>query len=180
MEEVTKSYESLTAKQCISTLSGYIRQFRIPSLLTPVFMVIEVLMETIIPYLMADIIDNGVSKGDLAHIYRVGALMVAFALVSLTAGCLGAVFAAKASAGLSMNLRNAMYRNIQTFSFSNIDRFSTPGLITRLTTDVTNVQNAYQMLLRMCMRAPVSLILAMIMSFVISARLALVYLVASS
>ncbi|MBQ7464412.1 MAG: ABC transporter ATP-binding protein [Lachnospiraceae bacterium] len=178
MEEVTKSYESLTAKQCISTLSGYIRQFRIPSLLTPVFMVIEVLMETIIPYLMADIIDNGVSKGDLAHIYRVGALMVAFALVSLTAGCLGAVFAAKASAGLSMNLRNAMYRNIQTFSFSNIDRFSTPGLITRLTTDVTNVQNAYQMLLRMCMRAPVSLILAMIMSFVISARLALVYLVA--
>ena len=178
MEEVTKSYESLTAKQCISTLSGYIRQFRIPSLLTPVFMIIEVLMETIIPYLMADIIDNGVSKGDLAHIYRVGALMVAFALVSLTAGCLGAVFAAKASAGLSMNLRNAMYRNIQTFSFSNIDRFSTPGLITRLTTDVTNVQNAYQMLLRMCMRAPVSLILAMIMSFVISARLALVYLVA--
>ena len=178
MEEVRKSYESLTAKQCISTLAGYIRQFKVPSLLTPVFTVIEVLMETIIPYLMADIIDNGVTKGDLAHIYRVGALMVAFALVSLTAGCLGAVFAAKASAGLSMNLRNAMYRNIQTFSFSNIDRFSAPGLITRLTTDVTNVQNAYQMLLRMCMRAPVSLILAMIMSFVISARLALVYLVA--
>ncbi len=178
MEEVRKSYESLTAGQCIRTLAGHIRQFKLPSLLTPVFMILEVLMETIIPYLMADIIDNGVTAGDMSHIYRVGALMVAFALVSLTAGSLGAIFGAKASAGFAMNLRNAMYRNIQTFSFSNIDKFSTPGLITRLTTDVTNVQNAYQMLLRMCMRAPVSLVCAMAMSFVISPRLACVYLVA--
>ncbi|MCR5651864.1 MAG: ABC transporter ATP-binding protein/permease [Lachnospiraceae bacterium] len=178
MEEVRKSYENITAGQVLRTLAGYIKQFKFASVMTPIFMVVEVLMETIIPYLMADIIDNGVAAGNMGHIYRVGALMTAFALVSLTAGLCAAVFAAKASAGLAMNLRNAMYRNIQKFSFSNIDRFSTSGLITRLTTDVTNVQNAYQMLLRMCMRAPVSLICAMIMSFVISARLACVYLVA--
>ncbi len=141
-------------------------------------MIFEVLLETLIPYLMASIIDEGVNAGDLGHIYKIGTVMVFCAVLSLFCGSLGAVFAAKASAGFAMNLRNAMYRNIQTFSFSNIDKFSTSGLITRLTTDITNIQNAYQMLLRMCFRAPVSLVCAMIMAFVISPSLASVYLVA--
>lgn len=135
-------------------------------------------METIIPLLMASIIDKGVEAENMRHIYFIGALMLVTALLSLTFGILGGTFGARASTGFARNLRKAMYENIQTFSFSNIDKFSTSGLVTRLTTDVTNIQNAYQMILRMCMRAPFSLICAMIMSFVISPRLASVYLVA--
>ncbi len=178
MEQSRKSYEKITAKECIRTIGGQVKQFTGPSILTPVAMIFEVLMETLIPYLMASIIDQGVEKGDMTHIIGIGAFMLLAAVLSLAAGITGGVFGAKASAGLAMNLRSAMYRNIQTFSFSNIDQYSTSGLITRLTTDVTNIQNAYQMLLRMCMRAPVSLVCAMGMAFFISPRLASVYLAA--
>ena len=162
----------------LKTLGAQIKEFKKDSILTPIFMIAEVIMETIIPLLMASIIDDGVNAGNMKHIYIVGALMVLTAILSLCFGIGGGVFGAKASTGFARNLRKAMYENIQTFSFSNIDKFSTSGLVTRLTTDVTNVQNAYQMLLRMCMRAPVSLICAMVMSFYISPRLARVYLVA--
>ena len=162
----------------IKTLGAQIKEFKKASLVTPVFMIAEVIMETIIPLLMASIIDDGVNKGDMKHIYMIGGLMILAALLSLTFGIGGGVFGAKASTGFARNLRKAMYEKIQTFSFANIDKFSTSGLVTRLTTDVTNIQNAYQMILRMCMRAPISLICAMAMSFYISARLASVYLVA--
>ncbi len=162
----------------IKTLGAQIKEFKKASLVTPVFMIAEVIMETIIPLLMASIIDDGVNQGDMKHIYMIGGLMILAALLSLTFGIGGGVFGAKASTGFARNLRKAMYEKIQTFSFANIDKFSTSGLVTRLTTDVTNIQNAYQMILRMCMRAPISLICAMAMSFYISARLASVYLVA--
>ena len=162
----------------IRIIASQIKEFKRDSILTPLMMLLEVAMEMVIPLLMASIIDKGVEAGDLGHIQRVGALMLVMAVVGLTAGILGAKFGARASAGLARNLRQAMYENIQTFSFSNIDKFSTAGLITRLTTDVTNVQNAYMMLLRMFIRAPASLVVAMVMAFIISPRLASVYLAA--
>ena len=148
------------------------------SLLTPVFMILEVLFETIIPLMMASIIDDGVKKGDMRHIYLVGGCMVITALLGLLTGILGGKYGASASTGFAKNIRKAMYDNIQTFSFSNIDKFSTSGLVTRMTTDVTNLQNAYQMILRMCMRAPASLICAMAMAFYVNAKVASVYLIA--
>lgn len=162
----------------LRTLGAQIKEFKKDSLLTPFFMIGEVIMETVIPLLMASIIDDGVEVGNMKHIYLIGILMVGAALIGLTFGIMGGKYGSRASAGFARNLRKAMYENIQTFSFSNIDKFSTSGLVTRLTTDVTNMQNAYQMILRMCMRAPASLICAMAMSFVISPRLASVYLVA--
>ena len=162
----------------LKTLGAQVKEFKKDSILTPVFMILEVIMETIIPLIMGSIIDDGVQKGNLTHIYLMGALMVLTALVSLWAGAMGGKYGASASTGFARNLRKAMYDNIQTFSFSNIDKFSTSGLVTRLTTDVTNVQNAYQMILRMCMRAPASLICAMAMSFYVNARVASIYLIA--
>ncbi len=162
----------------LKTLGAQIKEFKRDSLLTPVFMSLEVLMETLIPYLMASIIDDGVGTGNLHHIYKVGAFMTAAACFSLFCGIMGAKFGARASTGFARNLRKTMYQNIQTFSFSNIDKFSTAGLITRLTTDVTNLQNAWQMILRMCVRAPATLILAICMAFLINPRLALIYLAA--
>lgn len=162
----------------LKTLGAQIKEYKKASIVTPLFMVGEVLMETIIPLLMASIIDDGVNAGNMKHIYMVSALMILAVLLGLTFGVGGGVFGAKASTGFARNLRKAMYEKIQTFSFSNIDKFSTSGLVTRLTTDVTNMQNAYQMILRMCMRSPVSLICAMVMSFYISPKLASVYLVA--
>ncbi|MDE6518341.1 MAG: ABC transporter ATP-binding protein/permease, partial [Acetatifactor sp.] len=162
----------------LKTLGTYIKGFVKESILTPVFMIGEVIMEMVIPLLMASIINEGVEAGNMQHIYLVGGLMVVAALVGLAFGIGGGVFGAKASTGFARNLRKAMYERIQTFSFANIDKFSTAGLVTRLTTDVTNIQNAYQMILRMCMRAPVSLVCAMFMSFWISPRLASIYLVA--
>ncbi len=162
----------------LKTLVAQFKEYKNSAILTPVFMVLEVTMEMVIPLLMASIIDNGVEKGDLHHIYVVGAFMIGAALLGLLFGVLGAIHGARASAGLARNLRKSMYENIQTFSFSNIDKFSTAGLVTRLTTDVTNIQNASQMVLRMCTRAPISLIAAMIMSFGLSPRLASIYLVA--
>lgn len=162
----------------LKTLGSQIREFKKDSLLTPVFMILEVIMETVIPLLMASIIDDGVEKGDIHHIYMVGAAMVLIAALGLLFGVLGGKYGARASSGFARNLRKAMYENIQTFSFSNIDKYSTAGLVTRLTTDVTNIQNAYQMILRMCVRAPFSMICAMVMAFAINAKLASVYLVA--
>lgn len=155
-----------------------VKEYKRASLITPLFMILEVLMEMVIPYLMASIIDKGVDTGDIGHIYRVGVLMVAAALVGLFAGIGGGRFGAKASAGFAKNLREAMFNHIQGFSFSNIDKYSTAGLVTRLTTDVTNIQNAYQMTLRMFTRAPASLICAMVMAFMINRRLSCIYLAA--
>lgn len=162
----------------LKTLGAQIKEFKKDSLLTPIFMVLEVFMEMLIPLLMASIIDDGVNAGNLKHIYITGGLMFVMACFSLCFGLLGAKYGASASTGFARNLRKAMYENIQTFSFSNIDKFSTAGLVTRLTTDVTNLQMAYQMILRMCVRSPISLICAMCMAFFISPRLACVYLVA--
>lgn len=162
----------------LKTLAGHIKEYKKPSIITPCFMVLEVLMEMLIPLLMASIIDDGVEAGSLSHIVMMGGIMLLVACLSLFSGIMGGHFGAKASTGFAKNLRKAMYENIQTFSFANIDKFSTAGLITRLTTDVSNVQMAYQMILRICFRAPISLICAMAMSFYISPKLASVYLIA--
>ena len=162
----------------LKTLGAQVKEYKKDSLLTPVFMILEVLFETIIPLMMASIIDDGVKKGDMRHIYLVGGCMVITALLGLLTGILGGKYGASASTGFAKNIRKAMYDNIQTFSFSNIDKFSTSGLVTRMTTDVTNLQNAYQMILRMCMRAPASLICAMAMAFYVNAKVASVYLIA--
>lgn len=162
----------------LKTLGAQMKEFKKDSFLTPCFMILEVLMETMIPFLMASIVDEGVNGGNISHIYRTGALMIGAALIGLWAGIMGGKHGARASAGLARNLRNSMFENIQTFSFRSIDKYSTSGLITRLTTDVTNIQNAYQMILRMCTRAPASLICAMTMAFFINARLASIYLIA--
>jgi len=162
----------------IKTLAKQIKEYKRASLVTPIFMILEVAMEMVIPLLMASIIDDGVQAGDMKHIFVIGCYMILAAIVGLFAGVMGGKYGAKASTGFARNLREAMYENIQTFSFSNIDKFSTAGLVTRMTTDVTNIQNAYQMLLRMCFRAPVSLICAMLMAFLINAKVASIYLVA--
>lgn len=162
----------------LKTLGAQIKEYKWASIATPVFMLLEVAVDTIIPLLMASIIDNGVNKGDTKHIYIMGVCMIVAALFGLLTGCLGAKYGAKAAMGFGKNLRAAMFRNIQTFSFANIDRFSSASLVTRMTTDVTNIQNAYMMMLRMAMRAPASIICAMAMSFFISPRLATIYLIA--
>ncbi|MDO4188666.1 MAG: ABC transporter ATP-binding protein [Lachnospiraceae bacterium] len=162
----------------VKTLGKYITGFRRDSILTPVCMIIEVICEMIMPLLMASIIDKGVQAGDLGHIYKVGVLMVICALIGLLGGLIGAKLAARASAGFARNLRRGMFENIQTFSFANIDKFSSAGLVTRMTTDVTSIQQAYQMLLRMCMRAPATLIIALVMAFSINKKITSVYMVA--
>ena len=161
----------------LKTLGKQIKEFKLVSILTPIAMLAEVIVENFIPLLMATIIDS-IGSGDLNSIYRTACIMIVLAIAGLISGYLGGVFGANASAGFARNLRKAMFENIQTFSFSNIDKFSTAGLVTRLTTDVTNMQNAYQMILRMAVRAPFSLIVAMIMAFTVSPRLASIYLIA--
>ena len=162
----------------LKTLLAEVKEFKKDSFLTPLFMLLEVAMEMVIPLLMASIIDEGVNAGDMNHIYTVGFYMIIAAAVGLFAGVMGGKYGASASTGFARNLRRAMFARIQTYSFENIDKFSTAGLVTRLTTDVTNLQNAYQMILRMGTRAPASMIVAMFMSFYISPRLASIYLVA--
>ena len=162
----------------IKTIAGQIKEFTLPSILTPLCMIGEVICEMIIPILMGQIVDNGIQAGNMEFIMTTGAKMIVMALLGLAFGIGGGYFGSKASAGLARNLREAMFVRIQDFSFANIDHFSTSGLVTRLTTDVTNIQNAYQMLLRMAMRSPISLITAMVMSFVISPRIASIYLAA--
>ena len=162
----------------IKTLLAQVKEFKKASFLTPVFMILEVVVETLIPLVMADMIDHGVEAGNISYLYQRGAIMALLAVAGLVTGVLGGKYGAYASSGFARNLRKAMYTNIQTYSFSNIDKFSTASLITRLTTDVTNLQNAYQMILRMCTRAPASLICAMAMAFMINARIASIYLIA--
>ena len=162
----------------LKTLGKQLKEFKKASIITPVFMIFEVIFDMIIPLLMGKIVSNGIEKGDMNYIITTGIAMVVLAILGLVSGILGGVFGAKAATGFARNLREAMFNNIQTFSFSNIDKFSTSGLVTRLTTDVTNVQNAYQMLIRMCVRAPFSMIIAMVMAFMINARIASIYLIA--
>ena len=159
----------------IRKLSSYIGEFKKNSIITPIFMVLECICEVIIPLLMAMIIDNGLNNSDMGYVAKIGILMLVVAMLSLLCGALGAKFAANASAGYARNLRLAMFENIQDFSFENIDKYSTAGLVTRLTTDITNVQNAYQMILRMLVRAPIMLISAMVMSVLINPSLSLVF-----
>ncbi len=161
----------------IKTLAKQVKEFKKDSILTPIFMIFEVIFETIIPFLMGRTIDIIESENpDMQMIYLNGAIMLLLAAGGLWAGIMGGKYGARASAGFARNLRRSMYENMQTFSFANIDKFSSAGLVTRMTTDVTNMQNAYQMLLRMCMRAPSTLIIAMAFAFGINAKLASVYL----
>lgn len=162
----------------LKTLLAQMKEYKKAAILTPVVMFGEVIMEMIIPLLMASIIDDGFNKGDTKHIYIIGGWMIVAALCSLLFGLLGGKYGAMASMGLGKNLRKAMFENIQKFSFANIDKFNTASLVTRMTTDVTNVQNATQMVLRLCVRAVSSLVTAMLMSFFISPRLASIYLAA--
>ena len=162
----------------IMTLMGQVKQYRRDSILTPVFTALEVVMEVLIPFITAEIIDKGIEAGNMAKVYQYGALMLAIAFCSLVCGALAGKFAASASSGFACNLRDGMYENIQNFSFSNIDKYSTAGLVTRMTTDVTNVQNAYQMILRIAVRAPFMLLCSMAMCFVINARLSLIFVAA--
>ncbi|MDR0974520.1 MAG: ABC transporter ATP-binding protein/permease [Ruminococcus sp.] len=159
----------------IKTLAKSIRQYKKSSILTPVFMFFEVLLEVSIPTLMARLIDDGISAGNMNEILRIGAILLGAALLSLAAGYMAGKFAAHASTGFASNLRNDIYQNIQNFSFHNIDKFSTASLITRLTTDVTNVQNAYQMIIRLAFRAPLMLIFAFVASMLIDNQLSLIF-----
>lgn len=162
----------------IKTLMSQIKQYKRPSLLAPLFSALEVVMEVLIPFIMALIIDKGIEAGNIKNVYMYGGAMLVMAMFSLLFGALAGKYAADASTGFACNLRESMYENIQTFSFSNIDKFSTSGLVTRMTTDVTNVQNSYQMVLRMCIRAPFMLICAVIMCFFINTELSLIYVAA--
>ncbi len=162
----------------LKTLLAHVKEYKKASLITPLCMILEVICEMVIPLLMASIVDTGVKGGDFTHIWKTGLLMVVVAIIGLIGGLLGARFGSIASAGFAHNLREAMFEKIQTYSFANIDKYSTSGLVTRLTTDVTNIQNAYMMILRMCFRAPITLLTAMVLSFVISPRIASIYLIA--
>lgn len=162
----------------IKRLAQEIKEYKKTSFLTPIFMIGEVLMEILLPFLMAFIIDKGVNKGDMNAVYKYGLLMVIAAFISLACGSIAGKMGAYASAGFAKNLRKAMFKNIQTFSFANIDKYSTAGLVTRMTTDVTNLQNSYQMILRMCFRAPLTLICAWSMTYIISPSLSMIYIVA--
>ena len=160
----------------VHRLSGEIRQYRKDALLSPMFTIFCVILEILIPYLTASIIDKGISVGDMGYVARVGLLMAAMALLAMLCGVRAGVHSSRASTGFAGNLRLAMFSRIQDYSFANIDKFSTAGLVTRLTTDVTNVQMAFQMIMMMCTRAPVTLIVALFMAFSINARLSLIFL----
>lgn len=162
----------------VKTLMGQIKEYKKVSILTPVFTSLEVFMEVLIPFITSALIDQGIQKGDMGKIYFYGGIMLVIAILSLLFGILAGKYAANASSGFACNLRNAMYDNIQTFSFSNIDKFSTAGLVTRMTTDVTNVQNSYQMCLRIAVRAPLMLVCSLVMCFLINVQLSLVFVVA--
>ena len=162
----------------IKTLLKQIKEYKKDSILSPIYIAAEVILELLLPFIMASMIDDGVEVGNMKHIVITGVIMLVVAMLSLLCGVMCGKHAAIASTGFAKNVRKSMFDNIQTFSFANIDKFSTAGLITRMTTDVTNVQQAYQMIIRMCVRAPLMLIIAMIMVVIINAKLALIYLVA--
>ena len=155
-----------------------VRQYKKDVFLSPMYTTFCVILEILIPYLTASIIDKGIAVGDMGHVARIGALMAVMAVLAMFCGMRAGIHSARASTGLASNLRESMFARIQDYSFSNIDKFSTAGLVTRLTTDVTNIQNAFQMLLMICTRAPVTLIVALFMAFSISARLSLIFLAA--
>ena len=155
-----------------------IRQYKKDALLSPMYTTLCVVLEILIPYLTASIIDKGIAVGDMKHVAKIGSLMAVMAILAMFCGMRAGIHSARASTGLAANLRESMFGRIQDYSFSNIDRFSTAGLVTRLTTDVTNIQNAFQMILQICTRAPVTLIVALFMAFSISAKLSTVFLVA--
>ena len=162
----------------LKTLGARVGQYKKVAILTPIFTTLEALMEMLMPLMMARLIDRGIDAGNLGNVCRYGGLMVLMAALALTFGILAGRLAAKASTGFAANLRADMFRNIQTFSFANIDRYSTAGLVTRLTTDVTNLQNAFQMMTRMCIRAPMTMVFAIVMAVSVNARLSLVFLCA--
>ena len=162
----------------IKKLVSHLGEYKAASIKTPLFAALEAIMDVLLPTIMAFIIDQGIEKGDMNAIIRYGLLTFLVAAIALVLGVLAGKYAAEASTGFAGNLRDAMYENIQHYSFSNIDKFSTAGLVTRMTTDVTNVQNAFQMILRMCVRAPVHLVFAMFMAVIIGGPLSLVFVVA--
>ena len=158
-------------------LTSCIQEFTRDTILTPIFVIGEVAFDVLIPMMTGKLLDEGVKAGSMSHILQYGVLVVAMALMALLLGALSGRFTAKASTGLSRNLRREMYANVQKFSFSNIDKYSTGGIITRLTTDVTNVQMAFMMIIRIAVRCPIMLICAWVMTFTINPQLALVFLV---
>ena len=162
----------------IKKLASHLGEYKRAAILTPIFAALEAVMDILLPTIMAFIIDLGIEKGDMNAIVKYGLLTFAVAAIALLLGVLAGKYAAEASTGFAGNLRDAMYENIQHYSFSNIDKFSTAGLVTRMTTDVTNLQNAFQMMERMCVRAPVHLVFALIMAFSIGGPLALIFVVA--
>lgn len=162
----------------IKTLLTQVKEYRRASILAPLFTGFEVLMEVLIPFVTASIIDKGIEAGNISRVYFYGGVMLVMAFLSLVFGILAGRYAAKASSGFACNLRDGIFEKVQTFSFSNIDKYSTAGLVTRMTTDVTNVQNAYQMILRIAVRAPLMLVCSMVMCFFISAKLSTVFLAA--
>ena len=162
----------------IRTLTKQIGQYRAASIMTPVWTALEVVMDVLIPYVTASLIDKGINAGNMENVYFYGAVMIGMAFLSLAFGIMAGRSVAYASSGFAANLRKAMYRNIQRFAFSDIDKYSTPGLVTRMTTDVQNLQNAYQQILRVTVRAPFRLVLSVMMCLVIDARLSLIFLVA--
>ncbi len=162
----------------LKTLAAQTKQFKKATILTPTFAALEVVMETLLPLLMAGIIDKGITPGNMNEVLKYGAIMIVMAIASLSFGIAAGKLAANASAGFAANIRTAMYNNIQTFAFKNIDKFSTSGLVTRMTTDVTNLQNAFQMILRMCVRAPMTLICALAMAIAINARMSSIFVIA--
>ena len=159
-------------------LAKYVKEYKKSAILTPIFVILEVVMEVIIPLLMAKIIDVGIQNGDVKYILEVGGLLIVSAILSLTFGMLSGRFAAKASAGYAKNLRKAMFHKIQDYSFENIDKFSTSSLVTRMTTDVTNVQMAFQMIIRILVRGPIMMIFALLMVMSISLKLSAVFFIA--
>lgn len=161
----------------IKELAKYIKQYKKSSILTPIFVIFEVIMEVIIPFLMAKIIDVGIQNSDLNYIFKMGVFLVLSAIASLVFGMLSGRFAAKASAGFAKNLRQGMFYNIQNYSFTNIDKFSTSSLVTRLTTDVTNVQMAYQMIIRILVRSPLMFFFSLAMAFSINSKLAWIFVI---
>ena len=162
----------------IKKLLSCVREYKLPSILSPLTVSMEVLIEVLIPYLMADLIDYGINKGDMAYILKMGLFLFLSALVSLMFGVLSGRFAAKASAGFAKNLRHDMFHAVQDFSFANIDKFSTASIITRLTTDVTQVQNAYQMIIRIAVRSPLMFAMSLIMALRVNAKVSMVFLIA--
>ncbi len=166
----------MSVHHILKSLAGEVKEYKKPAILTPCFVVLEVLMEVLIPFVIAYLIDSGVEAGDYQTVLSSGALLIGLALLSLLFGILAGKFSADASAGYAKNLRRAMFSNVQTFSFSNIDKYSAPSIITRLTTDVTNVQNAFMMIIRIAIRAPVMFIAAFVMVYIIKPEMSLIFL----